>query len=87
MATTAFAQNAAPKPPAPKLPAISDAQRAKFFKAQVAYQSAQTQVEHTQAAMQAAVKDMQTTCGDEAQLTLDQSGDPACAALPPKPAK
>lgn len=77
-----------------KTPAISDSQKAKFFKAQSEFVQAQVQLQSTpqfkaaqqkQATYQAAIQDMQATCGKDATFQSDQENDPTCVAKP-KPA-
>ena len=56
-------------------PVITDAQKANFFKQQLA-------LERAQAAFQQALQDMTKDCGDKFQLQLDGFGNPVCAAKP-----
>jgi predicted metal-dependent hydrolase len=79
-----------PKPAdAPKPPAISDAQRAQFFKAQSQMIQANVQAQQKQTEFQNAVAEMQKTCGDKYTLQLNPNGDPECVAklVPAKAAK
>jgi hypothetical protein len=85
LAVPLIAQNA--KPPAPpKPPAISDAQRAQFFKAQSQMIQANAQAQQKQSEFQNAIAEMQKTCGDTATLQSNPNGDPECIAKP-APAK
>lgn len=77
-----------------KTPAISDSQKAKFFKAQSEFVQAQVQLQSTpqfkaaqqkQATYQAAIQEMQSACGKDATFQSDQENDPTCVAKP-KPA-
>jgi uncharacterized membrane protein YgcG len=85
LAVPLIAQTAKPTVPA-KPPAITDAQRAQFFKAQSQMIQANAQALQKQAEFQSAIAEMQKTCGDTASLNLNQSGDPECVAKP-APAK
>jgi hypothetical protein len=76
----------APTPPSAKPPAITDAQRAQFFKAQSQMIQANAQAQQRQAEFQSAIAEIQKTCGDTASLTLNQYGDLECVAKP-APAK
>jgi hypothetical protein len=82
-----------PKPTVPaKPPAITDAQRAQFFKAQSQMIQANAQVQQRQTEFQNAVAEMQKTCGDAYTLQINPNGDPECVAKPapaktPEPAK
>lgn len=84
--TTLLAQQptAPVKPQAePKTPAITDAQKSKFFKAQLQAQQTAQVAQEKQAAFQATIKELQDTCGKEATLQLDASGDPTCIVMSP----
>ena len=67
----------APKPEAP--PAITDAHRAQFFKAQLA-------VNQAQQTFQAAVADLSKDCGEKFAPSMGPQGNPVCVAKP-EPAK
>jgi hypothetical protein len=81
-----IAQTAKPTVPA-KPPTITDAQRAQFFKAQSQMIQANAQAQQKQTEFQAAIAEMQKTCGDTATLQSNPAGDPECVAKPPAPAK
>jgi len=85
LAVPLIAQTTKPTVPS-KPPAITDAQRAQFFKAQSQMIQANAQDQQKQAEFQSAIAEMQKTCGDTASLNLNQSGDPECVAKP-APAK
>ena len=77
---------AAAKPLTP--PVIPDAQRAQFFKAQSQMIQANTQAQQRQTEFQAAIAELQKTCGDKYTLQLNGNGDPECVARPvPVPTK
>lgn len=89
VATPAVGQT--PAKPAPALaashapaaaPVITDAQRARFFKAQSQAIQAAAAAKDTQAEFQQAIAEMQQACGAEATLTLNKAGDPVCMAKP-----
>ena len=79
--TAAFAQDK------PKPPVVSDAFKAKFFKAKSQMQDAQLALEQTpqykaaqqkQFDMQALITEFQSFCGKGFQPQLDKDGDPEC---------
>jgi hypothetical protein len=72
--------------PQAKPPTITDAQRAQFFKAQSQMIQSNAQAQQKQAEFQAAIAEMQKTCGDTAILQSNPNGDPECVARP-APAK
>ncbi len=74
----------APKPEAP--PAITDAHRAQFFKAQLQINKAQAAMTAAQQTMQAAVTDLSKDCGEKFTPQMGPAGDPVCIAKP-EPAK
>ena len=65
-----------------KPPSITDAQRAQFFKAQSQMIQANAQAQQRQTDFQAAIAEMQKTCGDTAILYVNQFGNPECVAKP-----
>ena len=67
-------------------PVIPDALRAQFFKAQSQMIQANAQAQQRQTEFQAAIAEMQKTCGDTATLQSNPNGDPECVAKP-APAK
>lgn len=69
-----------------KPPVISDALKAKFFKAQLALQNAQSAFQKAQQDSITAAQEITKACGDGFQPQMDAQGDPACVAKP-KPAK
>lgn len=81
---------------APKPPVLSDALKAKFWKAQTQVQTAKNTYQETaqykmferrNAELNAVVDELTKACGDGFQPQLDKDGDPACVALPkPEPA-
>lgn len=72
------------KPEAP--PAITDAHRAQFFKAQLQINQAQAAMTAAQQTMQAAVTDLSKDCGEKFTPSMGPAGDPVCTAKP-EPAK
>ena len=72
------------KPEAP--PAITDAHRAQFFKAQLEVNQAQAAMTAAQQTMQAAVADLSKDCGEKFTPQMGPQGDPVCVAKP-EPAK
>lgn len=74
------AQDSAPKPPA--VPVITDALKARFFKAQSFESQASVQAEKAQGALKAAIDEMRKVCGESSVLQSDQTGDPVCVAKP-----
>ena len=78
--------SAAAKPATP--PVIPDALRAQFFKAQSQMIQANAQAQQRQTEFQAAIAELQKTCGDKHTLQLNANGDPECVARPtPAPTK
>lgn len=75
------AQTDKPKAPAP-VPAVSDALRAKFFKAQSQMIQANEQAKQQQKQYQAVTAEIQKACGDAYFVQLDETGDPVCIAKP-----
>ncbi len=74
---------------APKAPAIPDAQRALFFKAQAEYANAQMAaktaadaVTTAQTGLNAQIKELQEACGPLWEAQLDRDHNPFCAAKP-----
>jgi len=93
LAVPAFAQQKTAPTPPPAVaakpatpPAISDAQRAQFFKAQSQMIQANAQAQQKQSEFQNAIAEMQKTCGDKYTLQLNPYGDLECVAKP-APAK
>lgn len=87
--TPALTPKAPAKAEVPKPPTISDGQKAKFFKTQAEMIQAQVQLQHYNeiaqqkvTAFQGMVKEIQDACGKDANLQMDQNGDPACVATP-----
>ncbi len=72
-----------PAPAAAPAPAISDALKAKFFKAQALKAQADAQSEKIANLFQDAVDEMRKACGQDFTLQTDKNGDPVCAAKPP----
>ena len=70
----------APKPEAP--PAITDAHRAQFFKAQLQVNQAQAAMTAAQQTFQAAVADLSKDCGEKFAPSMGPQGDPVCIAKP-----
>ena len=68
------------KPEAP--PAITDAHRAQFFKAQLAVNQAQAAMTAAQQTFQAAVADLSKDCGEKFLPQMGPNGDPVCVAKP-----
>lgn len=77
IAISASAQKA--KPAAP--PAITDAQKAAYWKALSQQQAAQKQLDSASALMNQAVQSMILTCGEHATLQAP-NGEPECVAKP-----
>lgn len=70
------------------IPVISDAQIAKYWKAQAENMQAQQVAQKAQTALQDAISEMQKTCGDGAVLTGDPAtNNPKCVAKPEEPKK
>lgn len=85
---------AAPAKPAPTAPAITDALKAKYFKALSQQQEAQAQFQNAQKAMQDSttnyqkvVQEVVAVCGDKFTAQMDKDGDPVCVVKPPEPVK
>lgn len=77
---------ALPQAPAPAPPAISDALKAQFFKAQAQKIQADIAAQQKQQVFAQAVADLNKACGDGFEPQLNPAGDPACVAKPaPKP--
>ena len=74
----------AAKPATP--PVISDALRARFFKAQLHQIQADQVAQEAKTEFLAAVDSLRATCGDVSTLSLNAAGDPECVAKP-TPAK
>jgi hypothetical protein len=70
----------AAKPATP--PVISDALRARFFKAQLHQIQADQVAQEAKTEFQAVVDSLQATCGDVSTLSLNAAGDPECVAKP-----
>lgn len=68
-------------------PQISDAQRAKFWRAQAEYVAATVQAQRAKAALDAVQMEMSSACGETYQLAAGQDGEPICQPKPPAPAK
>jgi hypothetical protein len=89
--STMFAQQPTKAPQATsKPPTITDAQKVRFFKAQLQAQQAAQAAQEKSEAFKASVKELQDYCGKDATLQLDTIGDPMCAAnampaVTPKP--
>lgn len=78
-------QTAKPVPPAAKVPvapAISDAQRAAYWKAIFQQQVAQKQRDEAGTAFSQSVQSMSETCGKDATLQQATNGDPVCVLKP-----
>lgn len=69
---------AAPPPAKPAVPVISDALKAKFFKAQLEMQAAQKAVKVKAASLQSTVGEITAACGGEFVPQMDANGDPVC---------
>lgn len=90
LAGAAIAQTPKKTPENPSAPpAISPALAARVFKAQAQSLQAQLGVDQAQKMLtdrnqnlQAAISELQSTCGTKFQLQLDQSGDPVCVVKP-----
>ena len=82
LCVAAVAEEKKPEP----VPAITDAHRAQFFKAQLQVNQAQAAMTAAQQTMQAAVTDLPKDCGEKFQPQMDPAGDPVCVAKP-EPAK
>ncbi|MGA3264912.1 MAG: hypothetical protein ABSC47_12820 [Terracidiphilus sp.] len=81
-----------PTPKAPDAPVISDAMKAKFFKAQAQsiqakanFDQAQKALQDSTTAFQGVISELTKVCGDSFTPQLDQSGDPVCTAKPEPP--
>lgn len=88
LAFATFAQDK-PKPPdaikdTPRPPVISDALRAKWWKAMAAQAEAQKQSMQAQAQAQTAKEELVKACGEKFTPGPDASGDPICVAPAPK---
>jgi hypothetical protein len=77
---------------APKPPAISDALKAQFFKAQAQFIQAQAAAAQAQEAAKEkntaytdAVSAIQKACGEGFQAQMDDKSDPACVVAPKAP--
>lgn len=75
---------AQPRKPAAKPPAISDALKAQFFKAQSQMIQAEAQVDQKRAAFQQVVQSLNQACGTEFHPQMNPQGDPVCVANPKK---
>ena len=71
-----------------KAPTVSDAQRAKLFKAELEYSQAQTTAQQAQqiakdkgVILQQAVDDIKKTCGKDFTPNIDKEGNPECKAV------
>jgi len=78
------AQTVKPSPaPAPAAaPAISDALRAEFFKAQSQMIQSSAQAKEAQSQFQSEITKMQQVCGETSTLQMSQTGDPVCVIKP-----
>lgn len=63
---------------------ITDAQRARFWRAQAEYASAMAQVQAARSALDAARDELMKYCGDR-PLILSGNGEPDCGSKPPTP--
>jgi hypothetical protein len=64
-------------------PRISDAQRARFWRAQAEVIAAQGRLDKAVAAFQGIEADLIKACGDQ-QLVRNSDGEPGCAPKPPE---
>ena len=78
------AQNVTPVKDAP--PAIPDAHRAFYFKAQLQFSQAQQALQQAQQKLQEAVSGLTKDCGEKYRPQMDAQGDPVCVAEPVPPA-
>jgi len=78
----AQATKPSPPSPAPAAPAISDALRAEFFKAQSQMIQSSAQAKEAQSQFQSEITKMQQVCGETSTLQMSQTGDPVCVTKP-----